>query len=285
VRECVALLTFLRKQKRMERGGDMPRASNEKKAEAEKLFNKGMKLVDIAKKLGIPEGTIRSWKNRGKWGEKTSKKNQRNVAKDDSENSATLQKRKRGGQLGNRNAEGSKGGSAPSRNKNAEKHGAYSKVYWDALDDEEFDMINSMDDTEELQLIMQLQMFSVRERRLMKNIKKYRELEEENHGLAIKAVSKTKKAEDIISTDGESVCNGKYKKVTETSVTHTEAVMNSIMTLETELTKVQKAKTKAIEALSKYRMEKAKLESESAGNDAVDDWIAAVLGEDMTSDE
>ena len=54
----------------------MPKASNEKKVEAEKLFNKGMKLIDIAKKLGVPEGTVRSWKNRGKWGEKTSKKKQ-----------------------------------------------------------------------------------------------------------------------------------------------------------------------------------------------------------------
>lgn len=259
----------------------MPRASNEKKAEAEKLFNKGMKLVDIAKKLGIPEGTIRSWKNRGKWEKKTSKKNQRNVAKDDSENNATLQKRKRGGQPGNRNAEGSKGGSAPSRNKNAEKHGAYSKVYWDALDDEELDMIDSMADAEEEQLVMQLQMFSVRERRFMRSIKRYKEMEVENHGLAVKAISKTKKVEDITDVDGESVGSGKYKKVTETSVTHTEAILNSIMTLEAELTKVQRAKTRAIEALLKLRLENAKMESESAGNDAVDDWIVAVLGEEL----
>lgn len=266
----------------------MPRASNEKKAEAEKLFNKGMKLVDIAKKLGTPEGTIRSWKNRGKWGEKTSKKNQRNVAKDDSKNSATLQKRKRGGQPGNRNAEGSKGGSAPSRNKNAEKHGAYSKVYWDVLDDEEHDMIDSMDDAEEEQLVMQLQMFSVRERRLMQRIKNYKEMEVENHGLAVKAISKTKKVEDVTDSDGNSIGSGQYKKVTETSATHTEAILNSIMTLEAELTKVQRAKTRAIEALSKYRIEKAKIESQSAGNDAVDDWIVAVLeddGEEPGSDE
>ncbi len=245
----------------------MPRASNEKKAEAEKLFNKGMKLVDIAKKLGIPEGTIRSWKNRGKWGEKPSKKNKRNVAKDDSENNATLQKSKRGGQLGNRNAEGSKGGSAPSRNKNAEKHGAYSKVYWDTLDDEELGMIESMGDSEEEHLLMQLQMFSIRERRLMQRIKHYRELEAENHGLSIKAAAKTKKVEDVTDFEGESVGAGKYKKVTETSVTHTEAVMNSIMALEAELTKVQRAKTKAIEALAKIRMENAKIEQETGEGD------------------
>lgn len=262
----------------------MPRAPSDKKVEAEKLFNKGMKLVDISKKLGVPEGTIRSWKNRGKWGEKASKKNQCNVAKKEDEKNATLQKRKRGGQPGNRNAEGSKGGSAPFRNKNAETHGAYSKVYWDALDEDELDLIDNMDDAEEQQLIMQLQMFSVRERRLMRNIKKYRELEEENHGLSVKAVSKTKKVEDLTDFDGESIGSGKYKKVTETSVTNTEPVMNSIMVLEAELTKIQRAKTKAVEALSKYRLEKAKMESENAGHDAVDDWIAAVLGGDVESD-
>ena len=55
--------------------------------------------------------------------------------------------------------------------------------------------------------------------------------------------------------------------------------------MEQELSTVQSKKTKAIEALSKYRLEKAKMESESAGNDAVDDWIAAVLGEEVESDE
>lgn len=242
----------------------MPRASNEKKVEAERLFNKGIKLVDIAKKLGVPEGTVRSWKNRGKWEGKSSKKNKRNVAKDASEKNATLQKRKRGGQPGNQNAE---------------KHGAYSKVYWDALDDEEQSMIDSMGDIAEEQLVMQLQMFSVRERRLMRNIKKYREIELENHGLSVKAVSKTKKVEDVTDIEGEAVFAGKYKKVTETSVTNTEAVMNSIMVLESELTKVQKAKTKAIEALARIRMENAKIEQETTGSATVDDWISAVIGE------
>lgn len=263
----------------------MPRAPSDKKAEAEKLFNKGMKLVDIAKKLGIPEGTIRSWKNRGKWGEKSSKKNQCNVAKDEARGNATLQKRKRGGQPGNRNAEGSKGGSAPLRNKNAETHGAFSKVYWDALDEEELGMIESMGDSEEEHLLMQLQMFSIRERRLMQRIKHYRELEAENHGLSVKAASKTKKVEDVTDFDGESVGAGKYKKVTETSVTHTEAVMSSIMALEAELTKVQRAKTKAIEALSRLRTESQKLENEEAGNDIVKTWAQKVLEARRQRDE
>lgn len=52
----------------------MPRAPSEKTAEAKKLFDEGMKLTDIAKSLGVPEGTVRSWKNRGKWGAAPPKK-------------------------------------------------------------------------------------------------------------------------------------------------------------------------------------------------------------------
>ena len=55
----------------------MARAPNEKQVKAKELYDKGYKLIDISKELDIPEGTIRSWKNRYKW---------------DNENNATLQK-------------------------------------------------------------------------------------------------------------------------------------------------------------------------------------------------
>ena len=59
----------------------MPRAPSEKAAEAEKLFRKGMSLVDIADNLGVSDGTVRSWKNRYGWGTReNSKKNECNVA-------------------------------------------------------------------------------------------------------------------------------------------------------------------------------------------------------------
>ena len=48
--------------------------------------------------------------------------------------------------------------------------------------------------------------------------------------------------------------------------------------LEQELSSVQNKKTKAIETLSKIRMERLRMENESAGSEAVDDWIAAVMG-------
>lgn len=45
----------------------MPRAPDEKKIKARELFDKGLKLIEIANQLKVPEGTIRSWKNRYNW--------------------------------------------------------------------------------------------------------------------------------------------------------------------------------------------------------------------------
>ncbi len=119
----------------------------------------------------------------------------------------------------------------------------------------------------------------------MKNIKKYQEIEQENHGLTVEEVSKTKNIEDLINMDGESIASGKYKKVKKRTVTKTKSVMNSIMALEAELTKIQRAKTKAIDALARIRLEKQKLESEKTDNDIVDDWIEAASREDVVSNE
>ena len=52
----------------------MPRAPSEKVTQAEKLFNDGMAMVEIAKKLGVSDGTVRSWKNRYGWGTNSKKK-------------------------------------------------------------------------------------------------------------------------------------------------------------------------------------------------------------------
>ncbi len=254
----------------------MPRARDPNRNKAFQIYMDArgkIDLVEIASQLNISAGTVRGWKSKDKWEEQLNGTLQTKVME--------RSKRSKGGQPGNQNAKGSKGGSgaAPQRNKNAEKHGAYSRVYWDALDEDELDLIGSMDSAEEQQLIMQLQMFSVRERRLMRSIKKYREMETENHGLAVKAVTKTKKVEDLTDFEGESVGAGKYKKVTETSVTGTEPVMNSIMTLEAELTKVQRAKTKAIEALAKLHLEKQKLEGDTSTNDIVKSWVEKVTKE------
>lgn len=52
----------------------MPRAPNPKVSEAEQLVLKGYKLIDIAKELQLPEGTIRRWKSTYKWNSQRSHK-------------------------------------------------------------------------------------------------------------------------------------------------------------------------------------------------------------------
>lgn len=221
-------------------------------------YRNGEKPKALSEKTGISINTIKSWIKRDKARKASAGKDAPQPKKGASSN------KKKGAPVGNKNARGNRGGAAPLRNHNAEKHGAYSKVYWDTLDDEEFTLIDSMDDDAEWHLITQLQMFSVRERRLMQRIQQYKEVDEKNHGLAVKSVSKKKVVEDVVNSEGEPIGDGEFKKSSETTVTNTEAVINSIMALESELTKVQRAKTKAIESLSKIRLERGRLKIEDA---------------------
>lgn len=100
----------------------MPRKPDERITQAKELYLKGMKLVEIASQLNLPEGTVRRWKSTHKWeNERSGKKSERS-------------ERKKGGQPGNHNATG------PPGNKNAEKHGLFAKY----LPEETKDIINQM---------------------------------------------------------------------------------------------------------------------------------------------
>lgn len=90
----------------------MPRKPDERIVKAKEMYHDGMKLVEIASQLNLPEGTVRRWKSTHKWDSERSDKNKANVR---------IKKRKRGGQPGNHNATG------PPGNKHAEKHGFFSK--------------------------------------------------------------------------------------------------------------------------------------------------------------
>lgn len=112
----------------------MPRAPDPRVEEAKELFGQGMKLIDIAKQLSVSEGTVRSWKSRYKWGNATLQKKKRNAAKN------------RGGQPGNKNAVGH---GAPKKNKNAEKHGFFSKY----LPEETFSIVQEIDEQDPLDIL------------------------------------------------------------------------------------------------------------------------------------
>ena len=105
----------------------VPRKPDSRIEQAKVMFLDGMKLVEIASQLELPEGTVRRWKSTHNWdNERSEKKSERS-------------EKRKGGQPGNRNAEGH-GGTGPPRNHNAEKHGLFRK--W--LPEETFSIIEQM---------------------------------------------------------------------------------------------------------------------------------------------
>ena len=55
----------------------MARARSPNSIEAEEMYKRGMKLVDIAKKLDVPASTVRRWKSTQNWdGDAKKKKNE-----------------------------------------------------------------------------------------------------------------------------------------------------------------------------------------------------------------
>ena len=88
----------------------MARAPDPRIEKAKVMYLEGVKLVEIASQLNLPEGTVRRWKCTHKWdSERSDKKSERS-------------NRKKGGQPGNKNGKG-----GPPGNKKAEKHGFFSK--------------------------------------------------------------------------------------------------------------------------------------------------------------
>ena len=53
----------------------MARAPDKRIEEARQLYQQGMKLVEIASQLNLPEGTVRRWKCTHKWDSERSDKN------------------------------------------------------------------------------------------------------------------------------------------------------------------------------------------------------------------
>lgn len=132
----------------------MGRARSPDSIEAEKLYQKGWKLVDIAKELGVPEGTVRRWKSTQGWESERSDK-KANVRK------------KKGGQLGNKNAIGF---GAPKQNKNAVTTGEFETLFFDCLEPQELELVDTVVLDKHLLLLQEIQLLTVREHRMLKRV-------------------------------------------------------------------------------------------------------------------
>ena len=92
---------------------------------AYKDYLAGMKYKDIAEKYNVSLNTVKSWKTRNGWNRKEDAPDKKGCTQKEK----GAHKRKKGGQPGNQNAAGAhaKGSAPPEGNKNAEKHGFFSK--------------------------------------------------------------------------------------------------------------------------------------------------------------
>lgn len=242
----------------------MPRARSPNRDKAYELWIESGKkrlLKDIAKELEVSETQVRKWKNQDQWEGKTSK-GTLPKEKDKKKSNVT---NKKGAPKGNQNA---KGHGAPKGNQNNYKHGLYQNIYWDTLDDDELEMIDSMHYDEERLLEEQIALLSVRERRLLKSIAEHKQ---PANKLSIDSVQKRKMD---VRKDGEE----QYSE--EEVTTQTVSSFQIIQKLEAELTKVQGRKTKCIDSLTRLRLERIKIEGDKKGNELVDDWISGVIGGD-----
>ena len=225
----------------------MARAPDPKAAQAKEMFLAGKKLIEIAEALGVPEGTVRSWKNRYVWegdANATLQKPKRNVAK------------KRGGQPGNKNAVGH-GGTGPPGNKNAVTTGEFETLLFDCLDPEEKKLADAVPADKEQLLLQEIRLLTIREHRMLKRIDALRKSEEESV-----AAGKY----EIAVPQGMTVTGYKagIEKGKITDLGEYKGILGQIQAIEDALTRVQARKQRAIEALHKFGFDDARLEIELA---------------------
>ena len=253
--------------------------TDEEREQAKSDWKKGMKYKDIAKKYGVSESTIKSWVSRywrkGKVATKNKKKLQPKKEKESQP--------KAGAPKGNRNACGKDSG-APLGNDYALKHGGYANVYWDTLDEKERSLTEDMPTDEEELLLEQIRLFSVRERRIMLAIKRYRDAPEP---IALDYTIRTETKRTFADSEEKELFEQKQKDRIENNEilpgkpyniqTATENKDHIITRLESELSSIQTKKTKAIDALVKLRLERQRIADSTNGNDIARAWVEKIL--------
>lgn len=142
----------------------MPKRSEKRDAaKAEYLARKArggqVDLRRLADDLGVKYQTLRNWKSADEWEKAAAKK-------------------KRGGQPGNQNSTGHKNAAgshkgAPAGNKNAEKDGAYSTIFFNMLTEAEQELVDQTPLESRKALEHEMQILKLREHRILTKIAEY----------------------------------------------------------------------------------------------------------------
>lgn len=243
-------------------------------------YKKGAKPKELSEKYDVNINTVKSWISRYKSKHPPAA----------SGATATPAPKKVGAPKGNTNAIGNSGG-APKGNTNAWKHGGYSKIYWDTLDEEEKRMLEELDYDGEQLLIDEISLLSVRERRIMASIAKHKDAK---GGQAVSAITRSEEKREFASEEdrqlyeeriadkvasGELLPGRSYRLTTTT-----EATYDIIHRLEEALTRCQGQKQKCIESLNKLRFERGDDGKAAPENNLLQALLAATT-EDIDTDD
>lgn len=187
---------------------------------------------ELAATYDVSEVQIRKWKSADEW-------------------QAELERKKRGGQKGNKNAAGH---GAPKGNKNAETHGAYSTVHLDSLPPEERVYIESMTLDAQENMLRELQLLLAKERDLTRRISEYEQADP--NVLYVDRVVEvyTPKADkDKNENSNKTALKQNAKTVIKAST------FDRIMKLETEYNKIHGRIIKLIDSIRAYEVDNKRL--------------------------
>ncbi len=205
------------------------------KAKSEWLKSGGKITVkQLAATYEVSEVQIRKWKSADKW-------------------QAELNRKKRGGQKGNKNAAGH---GAPKGNTNAETHGAYSTVHLDSLKAEERAYIESTTLDAQENMLRELQLLLAKERDLTRRIIEYERADP--NALYVDRVVEvyTPKSGEDESEGGETPLKQNAKTVVKTSP------FERMMKLESEYNKIHGRIIKLIDSIRAYEIDGKRLSLE-----------------------
>lgn len=222
-----------------------PRSPNRDKAYQLWLDSgKTRQLKAIAAELRVSEEQVRKWKNQDRWDKVTLPNTKSNVTNH------------KGGQSGNKNAVGNRGGAAPIGNKNAVTTGEFETLLFDCLEPDEKLLAQSVPVDKEALLRQEIQLLTVRERRMLKRIENLKQAEAE---------SSASGKYEIQIPSGMTVTGYKagIEKGKVTDLGEYKGILGQIQSIEDALTRVQARKQKAIDSLHRYGVDDARLEIEA----------------------
>lgn len=193
-------------------------------------------LKELALRHGVSYQTIRNWRDKDGWDE-------------------DVTERHRGAPFGNQNCKGHRNAAGhhhgpPKGNRNAEKDGAYSAVFFDMLTDEEKELVEQTPLGAREALEHELKILKFREHRIMTRIAQYEKLPED--GLHLSSLMDVRKPGEL-GTDGEEQESGMYMK---------DTTFERIQKLQEALYKVQGRIAKIVDSLRQLEESEQRLELE-----------------------